>query len=139
MKEINNYNIGNSDYSKHKFQIWDIIVYYRLNFFEGNMLKYLLRKKNDKQEDYKKIRHYIEKSYEILKINSSFLNHKLRIRSGDEQNIMIYDILLDYNNLSNFETQILNLILNFYYIQTHKEYNNNLNEILRYINLLIKE
>lgn len=63
----NSHNIGNSDYSKHSIQPWDIVVMYGLNFFEGNILKYLLRKKGDRLEDLEKIKHYAEKYIEVVK------------------------------------------------------------------------
>lgn len=52
------YNIGKSDYAKHRIQPIDIIEQYYLSFYEGNMLKYLLRKKEDRKQDILKIRHY---------------------------------------------------------------------------------
>lgn len=52
--------IGGNHYKKHKIQPWDIIMEYKLNFFEGNILKYLLRKKGNRIEDLKKLIHYAE-------------------------------------------------------------------------------
>lgn len=59
------YNIGNSDYSQHSIQPWDIIDEYKLNYYEGNVLKYLLRRKDNRKEDLKKTMHYLEKCLEM--------------------------------------------------------------------------
>lgn len=45
----------------NKIQPWDIIDSWGLNFYEGNILKYLLRRKNNRVEDLKKLIHYAEK------------------------------------------------------------------------------
>lgn len=63
--DIRNYNIGTSDYSKHKIQPWDIWEDYNLNPWDADIVKRVLRKKelpglDDTQsrlEDYKKIIH----------------------------------------------------------------------------------
>lgn len=57
--------VGGDHYMKHKIQPWDIIDVYGLNFYEGNAIKYLLRRKGDRVEDLKKSRHYIEKLIEL--------------------------------------------------------------------------
>jgi len=53
--------VGGNHYRDHKIQPWDIIDEYGLNFYEGNILKYLLRKKGDRKEDLGKLIHYAEK------------------------------------------------------------------------------
>lgn len=54
---------GGSKHYKHpdKIEVAEIIVMYDLNFFEGNVLKYLLRKKETKNfKDLIKARNYLE-------------------------------------------------------------------------------
>lgn len=59
------YNVGSSDYAKHKIQPWDIWIEYRLNPFDADIVKRILRKKSEpgktEQEsrklDYEKIIH----------------------------------------------------------------------------------
>lgn len=58
--------IGGSHYKKHIIQPWDIIDEYGLGFYEGNVLKYLLRDKGNKREDLEKAVHYLEKMLEDL-------------------------------------------------------------------------
>lgn len=49
----------------NKIQPWDIIDSWGLNFYEGNILKYLLRSKDNRVVDLKKLIHYAEKLIEI--------------------------------------------------------------------------
>jgi hypothetical protein len=60
-------NVGKSNYSKKKIQPWEIIDEYELDFYEGNVLKYLLRTKGSRKEDLEKIQHYIVKMLADLK------------------------------------------------------------------------
>lgn len=57
--ETRNYNVGDSDYSKHIIQPWSIMIEYNLNYFDGDIIKRVLRKKKSqsRQEDYEKIIH----------------------------------------------------------------------------------
>lgn len=53
--------VGGSHYNSHAIQPWDIILDYKLDFWEGNALKYLLRRKGDaRKQDLEKARHYID-------------------------------------------------------------------------------
>jgi hypothetical protein len=52
--------IGGSHYQKD-IQPWDIISTWKLDFWEGNIVKYILRwKDKDGVKDLKKAKHYIE-------------------------------------------------------------------------------
>lgn len=48
------------DHYKKAIQPWDIIDAFDLDFYEGNALKYLLRRKTNRLEDLKKCAHYIQ-------------------------------------------------------------------------------
>ncbi len=63
--KLKNRQVNGNHYSKHKIQVWDIILEYELNFFEGNILKYLLRDKGDRKTDLLKAQHYLEKLISI--------------------------------------------------------------------------
>jgi hypothetical protein len=52
--------IGGDHYNKHSIQPWQIWEEYRLDPWEANALKYLLRRKHDRLEDLKKCRHYLD-------------------------------------------------------------------------------
>lgn len=58
-ENIRGYNVGESDYSKHKIQPWDIWNEYKLNPFDADIVKRVLRhKKTDSRKmDYEKIIH----------------------------------------------------------------------------------
>ena len=59
--------VGGSHYSRHEIQPWDVVDEYGLDFYAGNVLKYLLRagRKGSRVEDLKKARHYLGKLIEI--------------------------------------------------------------------------
>lgn len=68
------HNIGESDYSEHQIQVWDIVDEYNLDFYEGNILKYLLRRKGKDSDhrntnrfiDLQKLIHYAQRKMERL-------------------------------------------------------------------------
>ena len=52
------YNVGQSDYAKHKIQPWDIWLEYDLNPWDADIVKRILRHKpNERRLDYEKIKH----------------------------------------------------------------------------------
>ena len=59
MKNVRDYNVGKSDYAKHTIQPWDIILEYRLNYWDGDIIKRVLRTKEGESRrlDYEKIIH----------------------------------------------------------------------------------
>ena len=56
---VRNYNIGASDYSKHVIQPWSIWIDYNLNPFDADIVKRILKTKENTpcKEDYEKIIH----------------------------------------------------------------------------------
>lgn len=58
-KDIRFYNVGSSDYTKHKIQPWDIWLEYHLNPWEADIVKRVLRHKEgqSRREDFEKIVH----------------------------------------------------------------------------------
>jgi Protein of unknwon function (DUF3310). len=57
--------VGGDHYKKFKHQPWDIIDEHDLNYYEGQVLKYLLRRKGNRLEDLKKARHVLDKLIEM--------------------------------------------------------------------------
>ena len=57
--ETRNYNVGKSDYAKHKIQPWDIWKEYDLNPWDADIVKRVLRTKEGEERglDYEKIIH----------------------------------------------------------------------------------
>lgn len=58
-ESIRDYNVGTSDYAKHKIQPWDVWLEYRLNPWEADIIKRVLRNKEgqSRREDFEKIIH----------------------------------------------------------------------------------
>ena len=44
-EDVRSYNVGNSDYSQHTIQPWDIWIEYKLNPFDADIVKRVLRNK----------------------------------------------------------------------------------------------
>lgn len=57
--------VGGDHYSKHKIQVWDVVDEYDLSYYEGQVLKYLLRRKAGRLEDLEKARHVLDKLIEL--------------------------------------------------------------------------
>jgi len=58
-EDTRSYNVGASDYSRHKIQPWDIWIEYKLNPFDADIVKRVLRTKatDSRKMDYEKIIH----------------------------------------------------------------------------------
>lgn len=52
--------VGGNHYVQYKIQPWHIIAEYGLDFWEGNVVKYVLRRKANRLEDLQKAKHYLE-------------------------------------------------------------------------------
>jgi len=63
------FNIGNSDYAKHKIQPWDIWLEYKLNPWDADIVKRVLRTKEGESRvlDYEKIIHICQERIRQLK------------------------------------------------------------------------
>lgn len=59
--------IGGNHYTDMAITPWGIIEAHKLDFFKGNVLKYLLRagKKDSEGEDLRKAQHYLAKAIEL--------------------------------------------------------------------------
>ena len=68
-EDVRSYNIGESNYSKHKIQPWDIWEEYELNPWDADIVKRVLRTKkgNDRVMDYEKIIHICKERIRQLK------------------------------------------------------------------------
>lgn len=58
-EDVRSYNVGQSDYAKHKIQPWDIWLEYKLNPWDADIIKRILRTKetDSRKLDYEKIIH----------------------------------------------------------------------------------
>jgi len=61
--------VGGEHYKKLKIQPWHVVDACDLNFYEGNAVKYIIRKKDPEKriEDLEKAVHYCQKEIENLK------------------------------------------------------------------------
>lgn len=59
LTEVRQYNVGDSNYSKHKIQPWDIWLDWNLNPWDADIIKRVLRDKSSdsRETDYTKIIH----------------------------------------------------------------------------------
>ena len=58
--------IGGNHYKDCAIEPWDIIDANNLDFYEGNAVKYILRRKKDRVQDLNKAIHYLQKKIELL-------------------------------------------------------------------------
>lgn len=68
-ENIRSYNVGASDYAKHKIQPWDIWLEYNLNPWDADIIKRVLREKEgeDRGMDYLKIIHICKERIRQIK------------------------------------------------------------------------
>ena len=71
MKNVRDYNVGKSDYAKHTIQPWDIILEYGLNYWDGDIVKRVLRTKEGEARrlDYEKIIHICKERIRQIDMN----------------------------------------------------------------------
>lgn len=71
MKNVRDYNVGKSDYALHKIQPWDIILEYGLNYWDGDIIKRVLRTKEGEARrlDYEKIIHICQERIRQIDID----------------------------------------------------------------------
>lgn len=67
-EDVRSYNVGSSDYSCHKIQPWDIWEEYKLNPWDADIVKRVLRTKvgDSRKLDYEKIIHICKKRIEQI-------------------------------------------------------------------------
>ena len=72
MENTRSYNVGTSNYSKHKIQPWDIWLEYKLNPWDADIVKRVLRTKegDDRKLDYEKIIHICKERIRQLTVDS---------------------------------------------------------------------
>ncbi len=68
--------ISPKHYQRGKIQVWDFIADQGLDFFSGNVIKYVCRAghKEDELTDLKKAKAYIDKRIELLSWQNLFLD-----------------------------------------------------------------
>ena len=77
LEDVRNYNVGESDYSKHKIQPWTIWQEYNLNPWDADIVKRVLRHKStdSREQDYIKIIHIcLERIRQLRQENNEISN-----------------------------------------------------------------
>lgn len=110
MEDIRSYNVGNSDYAKHKYQSWDFWIRFKITCpFDADICKRILRiKPQDGRElDYKKIIHICGERLRQLALGPDAfpaLSHNVSEQEFKE-------MIADYAHLTEDDISILRLIL----------------------------
>ena len=107
MNNVRDYNVGKSDYSKHKIQPWDIWLEYDLNPWDADIVKRVLRTKEgeDRKLDYEKIIHVCQERIrqleaERLEDNSDEPDYKTVIcPSEKDKPELLYRDEIPFNNV----------------------------------------
>ena len=95
MNETRSYNIGSSNYATKKFQPWDFWITFRLNPFDADIIKRLLRTKQTDPRilDYKKIKHICLERIRQFKENENVFP----IENLEHKKNPLGDMLEDYD------------------------------------------
>ena len=80
MQQVRTHNVGQSDYAQHKIQPWDIWMEYHLNPWDADIVKRVLRTKQESNMsetearilDYQKIIHVCQERIRQLENNYIF-------------------------------------------------------------------
>ena len=77
--DVRSHNIGTSDYSKHIIQPWSIWIDYNLNAFDADIVKRVLRTKENtpRKEDYEKIIHICQERIRQIENSSLSITNKI--------------------------------------------------------------
>ena len=77
--DVRSHNIGTSDYSKHVIQPWSIWIDYNLNAFDADIVKRVLRTKENtpRKEDYEKIIHICQERIRQIENSSLSITNKI--------------------------------------------------------------
>ena len=106
--DVRSYNCGASDYSKHKFQSWSFWILFRLNPWDADLTKRVLRiKKTDgRLLDYRKMKHICLERIRQFQNNENVFP----IENLEPKNVTLSEMLEDYD-LTSDDVVILSRIL----------------------------
>lgn len=82
---VRSYNVGNSDYAKHKIQPWDVWLNHSLNPWEGDIVKRVIRRKKgqNRREDFEKIIHIAQELIRQIDMGE-YVDYKLMAEENKE-------------------------------------------------------
>lgn len=87
-EKVQSYNVGKSDYSKHAIQPWDIWKEYKLNPWDADIVKRVLRSKEGEARtlDYEKIIHICK--YRIAELSKEVLKETKVVAPVEEEKLV---------------------------------------------------
>ena len=87
MEKHRKHNLGNSNYASYNIQPWDIWKEYRLNPWDADIVKRVLRKKegDSRKLDYEKIIHICQERLHHLESGYNFENNKKENKNGKQR------------------------------------------------------
>jgi hypothetical protein len=79
----NDKQVGGKHYGGGDMQHWDIVVKFKLDYFQGQITKYVMRWRNKNGlEDLKKAAHFLEKYIEVTEANQIYTAAQETLRAG---------------------------------------------------------
>ena len=108
VNDVRSYNCGASDYSKHKFQSWSFWILFRLNPWDSDITKRVLRKKSTDPRvmDYRKMKHIALERIRQFQNNENVFP----IENLEPKDVTLGEMLEDYD-LTSDDVVILSRIL----------------------------
>lgn len=109
LNDVRSYVNGASDYNKHRYQIWDIWIKFRINNgFDCDLVKRTLRTKQTDPRilDYKKMKHICLERIRQFQNNENVFS----IENVEPKDVTFEEMIDDYN-LTDDDKIILNRIL----------------------------
>lgn len=98
------------DHYKSTYEVWDFVSEFNLDFFQGNIIKYVTRfRKKNGIEDLKKALSYAEKAYEVF--NGDDVEF-------DAEDVLEFNLFITANGIGSLDYEakiILLTITNDYY------------------------
>ena len=81
--DVRSHNVGTSDYSKHVIQPWSIWIDYNLNPFDADIVKRVLRTKENtpRKEDYEKIIHICQERIRQIENHNLSITNKIDLEN----------------------------------------------------------
>jgi hypothetical protein len=84
MSSANDTQVGGDHYKDHIYEHWDIVEDWGLDYFQGQITKYVMRwKSKNGVEDLMKARHFLEKYIEIQV--ATCRNNDYKVRPAGEE------------------------------------------------------
>ena len=94
--DVRSYNVGASNYSKHKYQSWDFWIKFKIvNPFDADIIKRILRKKatDTRLLEYEKIKHICMERIRQFENNENVFS----LKYNEPEDVTLDEMLKDYD------------------------------------------